>query len=94
MEIQESPLNKVLKVTLVILIIITVSFGGFILFSINKNASTKKVDTTNISPTAVVNKEKVSPTMSAVETDNPNNIDIGSVEADLKDIGTDVNSLQ
>jgi len=39
-------------------------------------------------------KEDIVITPSAVESSNPSDINIGSVEADLKDIGADVESLQ
>lgn len=92
-EPQESSMDKILKATLVLLIVISIGLGGFILFSMNKN-KILPTTTTKISPTPVVNNEQISPTTSAVETNDPNNIDVGSVEADLKDIGVDVESLK
>jgi hypothetical protein len=90
---QESSVDKILKVTLILLILISIGLGGFVLFSMNKNKVLPTV-TTKISPTPVVNNEQISPTMSVAETSDPSNIDVGSVEADLKDIGTEVKNLQ
>ncbi|MFA5770254.1 MAG: hypothetical protein WC894_02050 [Patescibacteria group bacterium] len=92
-EPQKSPVDNILKITLALLIIISIGLGGFILFSMNKN-KILPTTTTKISPTPVVNSEQISPTISVIETNDPNNIDVGSVEADLKDIGTEVKNLQ
>lgn len=92
MEIQESLLNKVLKILLVVLIVISVGFGGYIFLSINQK-KTLPSTTPNISPSTNM-KEDIVITPSAVESNDPSDINIGSVEADLKDIGTDVESLQ
>ena len=97
---EDSSFNKILKIILVILFILSIGIGGFILFRLNnKKEPSSVVPTSTISPTVTVKSGEtvISPTVSVsnnVETDNPENIDIGSVEADLKDIGTDVNSLQ
>lgn len=82
---QENVFNKVLKVTFVLLILILIGFGGFLYFRLNQNKTVDKL----------VPNSSVSPTISpAVQSEDPNNIDIGSVEADLKDIGVDVKGLQ
>ncbi len=91
-ETQESPLNKVLRFTLVLLIVVAIGVGVLLYIDNKRLAEIDNMAT--ISPTVVVNKEKISPTMSVAEKNDPSNINIGSVEADLKDIGTDVNSLQ
>lgn len=81
MEVQETPLNNILKVTLIILIVLSVGLGGFILLQLNnKKLTTRVIPTTKITPT--------------VQQDNPANVDIGNVETDLKDIGVDVKNLQ
>lgn len=84
METQESPINKFLKVTLVILIVLSLGLGGFIFLQMNKKSTlpntTQSTNATTITP--------------VVNSDDPNDVNIGSVEADLKDIGTDVESLQ
>lgn len=86
LEPQEPSLNKILKISLIVLIIVTIGLGGFIYLSISQ----KK---TSISP-PVDTKKNLVITPSVVESSNPSDINIGSVEADLKDIGTDVNSLK
>ena len=91
-EPQVSSSNKILTISLVVLIIITVGLGGYTLLSINQK-KTLPSTTPNISPSTNM-KEDIVITPSAVESSNPSDIDIGSVEADLKDIGTDVESLQ
>jgi len=91
-EPQVSSSNKILTISLVVLIIITVGLGGYTLLSINQK-KTLPSTTPNISPSTNM-KEDIVITPSAVESSDPSDIDIGSVEADLKDIGTDVESLQ
>jgi len=90
-EPQEHILNKVLRVTLVISLLISIGLGGFVFMQLSKKESTDiTVPSLMISPTAGVKKE----TTPAVESENPNDINIGSVEADLKDIETDLKGLQ
>ena len=86
MEPQESSSNKILTISLVVLIIITIGLGGYALLSISQKKTVPKT-----TPAVIMVTPTITPT---VETDNPNNIDVGSIEADLKDIGVDVNSLQ
>jgi hypothetical protein len=93
---EDSPLNKILKVSLIVLIIISIGLGGFLLFQINNNkgqSPSAVIPTSTISPTVAAKKDQtaISPT---VEASDPANIDIGSVEADLKGIETDVKGLQ
>src|SRR3989338_1543068 len=90
-EPQVSSSNKILTISLVVLIIITVGLGGYTLLSINQK-KTLPSTTPNISPSTNM-KEDIVITPSAVESSDPSDIDIGSVEADLKDIGADVESL-
>lgn len=87
-EPQEHIFNKVLKVTLVLLILISVSLGGFMFLQLSKKQSTNTIVPT-ISP--IVGVTTISPT---VQSEDPNDINIGSVEADLKDIETDIKGLQ
>ncbi|VVA43999.1 conserved hypothetical protein [Candidatus Roizmanbacteria bacterium] len=89
---QKSSSNIILLTLIVILTIIAVIIGGYILFSINQK-KTLPSTTPNISPSTNM-KEDIVITPSAVESNDPNDVNIGSVEADLKDIGTDVESLQ
>lgn len=89
---QKSSSNIILLTLIVILTIIAVIIGGYILFSINQK-KTLPSTTPNISPSTNM-KEDIVITPSAVESNDPSDINIGSVEADLKDIGTDVESLQ
>jgi len=90
MEPQETLLNKFLKLSLVILIIIFIGFGGFVLLDSKKTSSDS---ITKISPTVIINKNlTITPTVTV--TEDPNDINIGSVEADLKDIETDIKDLQ
>ena len=89
---QKSSSNIILLTLIVILTIMAVIIGGYILFSINQK-KTLPSTTPNISPSTNM-KEDIVITPSAVESSNPSDIDIGSVEADLKDIGADVESLQ
>ena len=81
---EDSPLNKVLKVSLILLIIASVGLGGFLLFQMNNKKQLPSVvtPTSTILPTVAVKKDQtaISPT---VEASDPANIDIGSVEADL-----------
>lgn len=91
---QEHIFNKVLKVTLILLILISIGFGGFLFLQLNKKQSTNTtVPTLVVSPTVGIKKDQtiISPT---VQSKDPNNIDAGDVEGDLKDIGIDVESLQ
>lgn len=93
-EPQEHIFNKVLKVTLILLILISIGLGGFLFLQLNKKQSTNTtVPTLVVSPTVGIKKDQtiISPT---VQSEDPNNIDVGSVEADLKDIGADVKNLQ
>lgn len=100
MEPQETSLNKVLRISLVILIIAAVVLSGYIYLSTNQNKILPQV-TPQVSPTSVVSPDLeaspsalVTATPSAVVTDSPVNVDIGSVDVDIKNIGVDVNDLQ
>lgn len=88
MEPQEHIFNKVLKVTLVLLILASIGLGGFLFLQMKnvQNPSTVTKTDLKISPKAV------SPTVAISE--DPNDVNIGSVEVDLKDIETDIKSLQ
>jgi hypothetical protein len=86
MKTQETPIDKFLKISLMLLVILLLGFGGFLLFGKNKKTKIYETKTQRISPTVSISKN--------IDTDNPENIDVGSVEADLKGIETDVNSLQ
>jgi flagellar basal body-associated protein FliL len=91
---QKSSLNKILLLLIIILIIITISLGGYILSSVSQKKLSPKI-TPQISPTESAKiTVTITPTPTVIITDDPNNIDVGSVEADLKDIGTDVENLQ
>lgn len=92
-EPQTSSLNRILTISLVILTILTIGFGVFIFLKMN-NKLTLPEKTSTITPTAIVTGAQISPTESVTDTDNPSDINIGSVEADLNDIGTDVGNLQ
>lgn len=92
---EDSPLNKVLKVSLIVLIIISIGLGGFLLFQINNKEQSPSavIPTSAISPTVAAKKDQatISPT---TKQEDPASIDVGSVEADLKGIETDVKGLQ
>jgi len=94
-EPQEHMFNKVLKITFIFLIIASIGLGAFLLLQIkNINKSPNVVvPTSTISPTKEVKKvlTTISPT---VEASNPASVDVGSVETDLKNIGTDVQGLK
>lgn len=86
LEIQESPLNKFLKISMVTLFLIAVGFGGFLFVnSMQKN----KTSNNQLNKNSVVS---ITPTPT-LEPD-PSIIDIGSVETDLQEIGKDVKNLQ
>lgn len=87
-EPKEHILNKVLKVTLVLLILISIGLGGFLFFQM-KNIQNPSVVT---KPVLTVSPKAVLPTTAVPE--DPNDVDIGSVEADLKDIEADIKGLQ
>lgn len=90
-EPQEHILNKALKVTLVLLILVSIGLGGFMFLQLSKTKSTDiTVPGLMVSPTAGANNA-ISPT---VQSEDPSDINIGSVEADLKDIETDIKGLQ
>lgn len=91
LEPQEHIFNKVLKFTLVLLILASIGLGGFMFSQIKniKNTPNALIPTTIVSPT--VGKVTISPTPLSQD---PNDVNVGSVEADLKDIETDVNGLQ
>lgn len=90
-EPQEHILNKVLKFTLILLILISIGLGGFMFLQLSKKESTDiTVPSLMVSPTTGANNE-ISP---AVQSEDPNDVNIGSVEADLKDIETDIKGLQ
>lgn len=90
-EPQEHILNKVLKVTLVLLILISIGLGGFMFLQLSKTKSTDiTVPSLVVSPTTGANNA-ISPT---VQSEDPSDINIGSVEADLKGIEADIKSLQ
>ena len=66
----------------------------YILFSINQEKISPKI-TPQISPSESIKiTATITPTPTTIESDNPNNIDIGNIETDLNDIGKDVGSLQ
>lgn len=91
---QKSSSNKILLTLIIILIIIIFAVGGYILFSVNQKKLSPEI-TPQILPTPSVKiTATIVPTSIIIETDNPNDIDVGSVEADLKDIGIDVGNLQ
>lgn len=86
LEVKESPLNKFLKISMIILTLVVIGFGGFIYFSsMQKNKTAKdllnKNSTISITPTPTLEPD-------------PGIIDIGSVEADLESIGKDIENLQ
>lgn len=86
LNIQDSPLNKFLKILMGILILIIIGFGGFIyISSMQKNKIS--IDKSNNSSVISVTP---APTLEA----DPKDIDIGSVDGDLENIGKDVDSLQ
>lgn len=92
---EDSPLNKILKILLTLLIIVFVGLGGFLLFQLNNNKQPPSATTLTPQkiPTVSVKKDQViiSPT---VKQEDPANIDVGSVEEDIKNIGADVQNLQ
>lgn len=86
LEIQESPLNKFLKISMIVLFLVVIGFGGFLyITSIQKNKGSNdklnKSSTVSITPTPTLEPD-------------PSNIDIGNIETDLEEIGKDVKSLQ
>jgi hypothetical protein len=86
LEVKESSLNKFLKISMIILTLIVVGFGGFLYVSSmqkNKTANNQqnKNSIVSITPTPTLEPD-------------PGVIDIGSVDADLESIGKDVESLQ
>lgn len=91
---QKSSLNKILLILTIILLIITFVVGGYILFSVNQKKLSPEITPQITPPESVIITATIIPTPIIIETDNPSDIDIGSVEADLKDIGTDVENLQ
>jgi len=92
-EPQVCSLNKILTISLVILTIVIIGFGVFIFLKVNKKL-TLPGSTSTVTPTTIVTGAQISPTTAVLDTDNPSDINIGSVESDLNDIGTDVESLQ
>ncbi|PIU37518.1 hypothetical protein COS77_00545 [Candidatus Roizmanbacteria bacterium CG06_land_8_20_14_3_00_34_14] len=90
---QKSSLNIIFLTLMVILTIVALIIGGYIFFSINQK-KTLPSTTSNISPTTNMKEDIViTPSAAVVESSNPSDIDIGSVEADLKDIETDIKGL-
>ncbi len=92
---QGSSVDKLLLAIFVILTIILVGLGGLLLLQ-TKNQKTLPntiIPTTIILPTIKVENDQtiISPT---VQPDNPVSVDVGNIETDLKDIGTDVKNLQ
>lgn len=87
-EPQEHIFNKILKFTLILLILVSIGLGGFLFLQMKnvQNPSTVTKTGLTISPAAV------SPTIAVSE--DPNDVNIGSVEADLKDIETDLKGLE
>ena len=87
-EPQEHIFNKILKFTLILLILVSIGLGGFLFFQMknvqNPSAVTK--------PDLSVSPKAISPTIAVSE--DPSDVNIGSVEADLKDIETDIKGLQ
>ncbi len=86
LEIQESPLNKFLKISMIILFLIVIGLGGFLyITSIQKNKDSNnklnKSSTVSITPTPTLEPD-------------PSVIDVGSVEIDLQEIGKEVKNLQ
>jgi len=77
-EPQVSSSNKILTISLVVLIIITVGLGGYTLLSINQK-KTLPSTTPNISPSTNM-KEDIVITPSAVESSDPSDIDIGRLK--------------
>lgn len=90
---QKSSPNKIL-LTLTIILTIIVIVGGYIIFSIIQEKTPPKI-TPQISPTESVKvTATITPTPITIETDDPNNIDVGETETDLKSIEGDIESLQ
>lgn len=86
LEIQESPLNNFLKISMIFLFLLVVGFGGFLyISSIQKN----KVVNDKSNKSSIVS---ITPTPT-LEPD-PSVIDIGNIETDLQEIGKDVENLQ
>ena len=91
---QKSSLNIILLILTIILTIITVVVGGYILFPVNKKTTLPKITPQILPSEGVKATATIIPTPTIIITDDPNDIDVGSIEADLKDIGTDVINLQ
>lgn len=92
-EHQKPSLNKTLLVLVIILTIIFIA-SGYILFSINQEKISPET-TPQISPSENIKPTTTPmPTPTTIEADNPNNIDVGEIETDLKSIEGDVGSLQ
>jgi hypothetical protein len=86
LDIQESPLNSFLKISMIVLLLVVIGFGGFLyISSIQKN----KVANDKSNKSSIVS---ITPTPT-LEPD-PNIIDVGSIETDLQEIGKDVKNLQ
>jgi hypothetical protein len=86
LEIQDSPLNKFLKISMIVLFLVAIGLGGFLYInSMQKN----KVSNNQLNKSSII---LITPTPT-LEPD-PNIIDVGSVETDLQEIGKDVKNLQ
>lgn len=91
---QKSSLNIILLTLVIILAIITFVVSGYILFSVNQKKLSPKITPQILPSESVKITVTITPTPIIIETDNPSDINIGSVEADLKDIEIDIESLQ
>jgi len=91
---QKPSINTMLLVLVIILIIITIVFGGNILLLQNKETTLPKTTLQILPSESVKATTTITPTSAIVITDDPSNIDVGSVEEDIKNIGVDVQSLQ
>lgn len=91
---QKPSINMMLLALVIILIIIAVVFGGNILFLKNKETTSPKITPQILPSESVKATTTITPTSAIVITDDPKNIDVGSVEEDIRNIGVDVQSLQ
>jgi hypothetical protein len=94
-EPKEHIFNKFLRISLITLVIISIGLGGFLFLQLKnmQKAPGALSPTPVVLPTTEMKKTEtaISPTP---EASNPASIDVGSVETDLKNIGTDVQGLQ
>jgi len=91
--LQKPSLNKMLLILVIILIIIII-FGGVILFLINQKKTSTKIKPQILPTESVKIITTITPIPTVVEINDPNDIDVGDIEADLKSIEKEIEDLQ